>query len=151
MPKLELPVTQLSEGDLSAVMEIDKSIFPLDSWSMCGFLTSLSLGEGYGVKKDGKLLGYIFFNGVLDESELLHIGVAKEHQNQGIASLLMEFMITQGGSKGIENWFLEVRESNCGAIHLYRKFGFEVIGRRKNYYKTADGHEDAITMRKNRA
>jgi ribosomal-protein-alanine N-acetyltransferase len=41
---------------------------------------------------------------------------------------------------------LDVRVSNSVALMLYRKFGFEQIGRRKNYYRFPV--EDAIIMEK---
>ena len=41
---------------------------------------------------------------------------------------------------------LEVRESNCNAISLYSKLGFEKVGLRKNYYKNPN--ENAVLMTK---
>ena len=41
---------------------------------------------------------------------------------------------------------LEVRQSNEAAKYLYEKVGFIESGRRKNYYPTDDGYEDAILM-----
>jgi ribosomal-protein-alanine N-acetyltransferase len=41
-----------------------------------------------------------------------------------------------------------VRPSNYRAIHLYERFGFASIGRRKNYYPARHrSREDAIVMR----
>jgi ribosomal-protein-alanine N-acetyltransferase len=37
-----------------------------------------------------------------------------------------------------------VRESNKAAISLYDKFGFQVVGRRRNYYENP--REDALLM-----
>ena len=39
---------------------------------------------------------------------------------------------------------LEVRASNEPAKNLYKKLGFQEIGRRKRYY--ADNNEDALVM-----
>jgi hypothetical protein len=39
---------------------------------------------------------------------------------------------------------LEVRVSNVGAQAMYRQFGFETAGVRKNYY--AETNEDALIM-----
>jgi ribosomal-protein-alanine N-acetyltransferase len=39
---------------------------------------------------------------------------------------------------------LEVRVSNRAALALYRKYEFEVVGRRRNYYR--DNNEDAYQM-----
>ena len=37
--------------------------------------------------------------------------------------------------KEIESLTLEVNEDNIIAQNLYKKFGFEILGKRKNYYK----------------
>jgi ribosomal-protein-alanine N-acetyltransferase len=39
---------------------------------------------------------------------------------------------------------LEVRAGNVAAQSLYRRFGFEVVGRRRQYYR--DPVEDALLM-----
>jgi ribosomal-protein-alanine N-acetyltransferase len=39
---------------------------------------------------------------------------------------------------------LEVRAGNEAALSLYRKFGFDVVGRRPRYYQ--DNYEDALLM-----
>ena len=39
---------------------------------------------------------------------------------------------------------LEVRMSNAGAQDMYRRFGFEPVGVRKNYYQEVN--EDALVM-----
>lgn len=46
--------------------------------------------------------------------------------------------------EGARSSFLEVRESNIAAQEMYRKFGYEKIGRRRRYYR--DNDEDAILM-----
>jgi [ribosomal protein S18]-alanine N-acetyltransferase len=37
--------------------------------------------------------------------------------------------------RGTRAVFLEVRESNAGALALYHEFGFEASGRRPRYYR----------------
>jgi len=59
---------------------------------------------------------------------------------RGLAALLLKSELAPGCS-----YFLEVRESNVAAQTLYRKFGFEEVGRRKKYY--ANPPETAIVMR----
>ncbi|MDU5730757.1 MAG: hypothetical protein E6Z80_17880 [Citrobacter freundii] len=52
---------------------------------------------------------------------------------------------TFASNQGDRLW-LEVRASNAAAIALYESLGFNEATIRRNYYPTADGHEDAIIM-----
>lgn len=56
----------------------------------------------------------------------------------------MKRLIKHAESQKIVSIFLEVRASNQEARLFYEKFGFQVIGTRKNYYQHPQ--EDAIMM-----
>lgn len=65
-------------------------------------------------------------------AEVLFLGTSPVYQKQGFMSqLLDQFLFEQRGS---EVW-LECREDNLSARHLYLKKGFQQTGRRPNYYK----------------
>jgi ribosomal-protein-alanine N-acetyltransferase len=48
--------------------------------------------------------------------------------------------------RGGRECFLEVRASNTSAYRLYERYGFNEVGRRRAYYPSADGREDALVM-----
>ena len=52
--------------------------------------------------------------------------------------------LEKGNEMGLASYTLEVRESNCGAIALYEKLGFQQVGIRKNFYDKPKEH--AIIM-----
>jgi len=54
----------------------------------------------------------------------------------------MVALVDQALGVGARHLTLEVRLSNSSAQGLYELFGFEPVGRRKNYYK----NEDALVM-----
>ena len=56
----------------------------------------------------------------------------------------MRTCVQHARDAGCTRMLLEVRVSNAPAQNLYRKYGFEVIGRRPRYY--TDNHEDALVM-----
>lgn len=90
--------------------------------------------------------GFVLTRHVLDEEELLLIAVAPEARLRGVGAALMERLFAAARSRGTARIFLEMRRGNP-AIHLYRKFGFEPIGERRNYYRMANGERiDAITF-----
>ncbi len=90
------------------------------------------------------LVGYggVWIN--LDEGHITTIAVDPHCRGRSIGELLLNALIDQAIELGAANLTLEVRVSNVVAQSLYRKYGFEVAGRRKRYY-TDDG-EDALIM-----
>ncbi len=82
----------------------------------------------------------------VDTADLLDIAVDPDVQGQGIGSRLMQFLIDECRARGVNTIFLEVRVTNTRAIALYKKFGFEQISIRKNYYSSP--HCDGYVMRK---
>lgn len=83
---------------------------------------------------------------VLDEAELLNIAVAHARQGQGFGRAWLSRVLDTCRERGARNVFLEVRNSNLPAQALYRRAGFQDIGRRRDYYPTQTGREDALCL-----
>ena len=90
------------------------------------------------------VLGYVGMMYVLDEGYISNVAVRPEMRGCGIASALIKRLLEISDKKELSFVTLEVRASNQPAIGLYQKHGFEVVGRRKNYYKLP--REDALLM-----
>ncbi len=99
-----------------------------------------------GAFKGEKLVGFTALEWILDEGSLSEIAVLMEHRREKIGERLMLKLLELAKEKKLSFVTLEVRESNAPAISLYKKFGFEDVGIRKNYYK--DPTENAILMTK---
>jgi len=78
------------------------------------------------------------------EAEILDLAVRRDHRRHGLASFLLQNFLEHISHLTILAIFLEVRESNSAAIALYRKFGFQISGRRSNYYRNPE--ESALLM-----
>jgi len=91
------------------------------------------------------MLGFVIGRMVADECELENIVVDLPVQRRGLALKLLNAFIAEAGKRNVERIFLEVREANTAARRLYEKYGFELVGRRKAYYK--DPIEDAVLYR----
>lgn len=77
--------------------------------------------------------GFVLSRAAADEEELLLIAVRPQFRGRGIGAALIERFIAEAQLRGISRLFLEMRDGNP-AEALYGKFGFEPVGRRKNYY-----------------
>lgn len=95
---------------------------------------------------EGKVAGYYYAQNVVGDISLLNIAIDPLQQGQGLGAQLLQALIGYAHQEQAEHIFLEVRESNSSAIHLYRKLGFIEQGKRKDYYPTDMGRESAVLM-----
>lgn len=92
------------------------------------------------------VVGYIGVWNIMDEGNITNIAVHPDFQRKGIGYALLEEMKNFAKKEKMLFLTLEVNEKNEQAIYLYKKCGFEIIGRRKKYYHNKD---DAILMNYN--
>ena len=130
---------------LSAVAEVERACFSTP-WSENALrILTEEPHVGFVFERDGMILGYGGMQCVLDEGQITDIAVLPEHRRQGIAASLLTALIDHARAVGLRVIYLEVRESNIPALSLYRdRFGFEVIGVRKNFY--SQPRENAYNM-----
>lgn len=113
--------------------------FPEDPWGAKSFETLLALpGMHAFLDQRG---GFLILRIVLDEAEIITIGVL--HRRQGIATALLTRAITTARQAGVAKIHLEVADQNHAARALYAAQNFYPTGRRKSYYP--DG-TDALTL-----
>ncbi len=90
--------------------------------------------------------GLCIFRIAADEAEIYYIGVTENIRRQGIATLILDAAKKFLTEKNIKKIFLEVSEENFPAISFYKKSGFEIIGRRPDYYSENDRKIAAANM-----
>ena len=91
--------------------------------------------------------GFILGQLAADEAEILTLGVGKDCQRHGIGRRLVEALGRAAKKAEARRLFLEVAEDNGAALMLYKKLGFQEVGRRKGYYERAGAPpEDALTL-----
>jgi ribosomal-protein-alanine N-acetyltransferase len=136
----------MTKGDIGNILEIEKRSF-VTPWTRGMFEEALSspISTNFVMEEHGRLLGYIMLYSVADEAHILSLATHPDQRRKGYALRLINLAVDHCRKKGVIDFFLEVRESNHGARDLYRKLGFEVIGKRKKYY--VETNEDALVMR----
>lgn len=125
---------------LNKIAELHKLCFPHKPWGADDFAELKKSGCEI-VASDN---GFIVWRTVLDEAEIITIGVHPDARGTGIAIALLGIMESEIKKVDVKKIFLEVSAENTPAINLYKKCGFNQNGRRPKYY---DG-VDAILMQK---
>ncbi|MBS1170557.1 MAG: rimI [Burkholderiaceae bacterium] len=148
-PASMLRFSRMHDSDLDEVMTIELAAFPFP-WTRPVFESTLTAGYDCWVARNDMnvLIGYFVLMQVVDEVHLLTIAVHPELHGRGYGRILMNYLISLARGMQMQSMLLEVRPSNLRAVELYRCYGFEQIGRRKNYYAAPDNtREDALVMR----
>lgn len=94
---------------------------------------------------DGQSVGFVLARVVVDEAEILSIGVLPSRQSRGIGRQMMQSAARTAFERGATRLFLEAGADNRPALALYASLGFREIGRRRGYY--GERQADGLTMR----
>ena len=134
------------ERDLPAVLAIERQVFS-NPWSEEAFRPFLEDGSAFSqVALVGReLAGYTLGWCVAPEAELSNLAVDPRWQRRSVGCVLLRWTLETCARRGASEVFLEVRASNGPAQRLYRRHGFEELGRRRNYY--GNPREDALVYR----
>ena len=136
-------------ADIPWVATIEAESFS-DPWTPTSFRSLVSAGLVWfkvAVDDDtGEVIGYILVWFAADEAELANIAVASRMRGRGIGALLLDDALAAARERGTARMFLEVRDSNEKARHLYHSRGFREVGRRRGYYRRPV--EDALILRR---
>lgn len=139
-------IRRMQSSDLSSVVQLEQRSFPYP-WSENNFRDSLEADdECWVMEVDQMIVAHGVMTLVCDDATLLNVAVCPRFQGKGIGYQLLCFLLDVVTRRGARNCFLEVRPSNNRAIGLYQKLGFEVVGRRKDYYPSDGAREDALVM-----
>lgn len=131
--------------DIPAVAAMEAESFPLGPDAAA--LERMRAGGGCVIlcaREGAALLGFGYFQYVMDEGYLGDLAVAADHRRQGVGGALLAALLRKARDLGLAFLTLEVRESNLPAIGLYKKYGFAPVGARKNYYERP--RENALLM-----
>ncbi|RYE84895.1 MAG: N-acetyltransferase [Hyphomicrobiales bacterium] len=107
------------------------------------------VAEGVFIGSASEPCGFVMSRLAADEAEILSIVVAGGRRRAGLGQTLLSTHLAQLAARGTARLFLEVEEGNAPAIGLYRRLGFETVGRREGYYPKPDGSRAAaLVMRR---
>ncbi len=136
-------------ADGPAVADLELDNLGADAWPdslvAAGVSGELPTVSYLVAEVDGVLVGHAVASVVADIAELQRIAVDAAHRRTGLATALLEGVLTLARAGGADRLLLEVREDNVGAIDFYAAAGFAEIDRRRRYYR--DGATAVVLCR----
>jgi [ribosomal protein S18]-alanine N-acetyltransferase len=136
----------MKEEDIDQVLVVEHASFATP-WSREAFYNEINTNRfaTYIVlEEDQKIIGYCGVWIVVDEAHVTNVAILPDYRGRKLGQVMMSKLIEIAKDKGAKSMTLEVRVTNYPALALYRKFGFQNGGIRKNYY--SDNQEDALVM-----
>ncbi|MEU6575074.1 ribosomal protein S18-alanine N-acetyltransferase [Streptomyces sp. NPDC046805] len=138
--------------DIDAVLELEKDLFPEDTWSRGMFWSELAHSRGpeatrryvVAAEGDGRIVGYAGLAAQGDLGDIQTIAVARGHWGTGLGARLLTELLRAATDFECAEVMLECRVDNIRAQKLYQRFGFAPIGFRRGYYQP--GNVDALVM-----
>lgn len=134
----------MTRSDIPAVAVLEAEIYD-EPWPPRVFFDELAMeNRTYLVATDdaGTPVGFCGLLMVEEDAHITTIAVMPSGRGHHLGTRLMLEMVQSALEAGTKHLTLEVRVSNDAAQKLYDRFGFQPVGRRKNYYQ----NEDALIM-----
>lgn len=136
--------------DAETLAKLSQAAFPesATAWRAPDF-RDLSPGSRILIADETLEAGFILLGHAADEAEILTFAVAPGLRRRGLGRALLDAGEVAAVSAGARRLFLEVAADNAPARALYAAAGFSEAGRRKGYYRQADGaRADALVLAK---
>ncbi len=139
-----IEIRAIQTRDLTRVIDIESASYDFP-WSAGVFSDCLSVGYYCRVLDlQGWPAAYAVLSVGAGEAHILNLTVSPECRSQGLGRHLLLDLLGYCRGQSLSRIYLEVRPSNEAARVLYESEGFELIGIRRQYYRSLKGREDAM-------
>lgn len=140
-------VRSMNISDLDEIVNIEKDLYK-SPWNEKQFKYELEENEFsyiFVLENEGVIVGYYGFWVMFEDCDITKVSIRKEFQGMKLSNILMKDCFERVKALGCNKINLEVRTTNERAINLYKKYGFQDVIIRKNYYGK---NEDALILSK---
>lgn len=140
--------------DLAALARHEQELFADDAWTEATWWSELAgrPRRDYRVATDesGAILGYAGLDLAGETADVMTLATTTAGRGRGLGRVLLDDLVARATESGAQALVLEVRDDNVAARRLYDTAGFEVIARRRRYYRGTAGAPDvdALVMRR---
>ena len=148
----EIELKPLTSNDVAEVVALDEiclgGLWKAEAYlreidSDKSTLITLRLAEPESSNRS-KIIGMGCLWSIVDEAHITLLAIHPDYRRQGLGQLLLLELLKDAISRNLAWATLEVNENNSTAVNLYKKYGFQIAGKRKNYYQPAG--DDALVL-----
>ncbi len=142
---MKINVRRMQTADVPSVVRIDRMSMAVP-WPARVYTREVTTAHtrAWVAEAEAEVVGMLVLWMIVDEAHIATVAVHPQYRRRGVSEALVRTALQEAANEGAVTALLEVRAGNTAAQNLYRKIGFEVVGRRRGYYK--DNGEDAILM-----
>ena len=124
-------IREASRADLDVVMTIDHAAFETAWWyGGTTFFRAWRRALRFCIaEKEERPIGYAFAHMNGSQAHVTRLAVHPSHQLQGTGTLMLADLIEHARAQGAGSITLNTQTHNENSLKLYRRFGFEPVGR----------------------
>ena len=115
------PVTP---DDADELAKLDAVLFPENCLNEKTLAAEVALGFGWVIERNRQVIAYALVRDDGAVLDLIRLGVHPNHQGKGLGVLLLSKLLQHKRPT-----MLTVRDKNQGALRLYHRAGFDIVGR----------------------
>ena len=143
----EVRVRFVDACHISDLIRLGQSV-NLSPWTADSYLSELKNPDAVMlrlVSQENKTIGFVvgrFVNSSADhiDAEIYNIAIAESEQRKGNGQRLFDEFLDSCRRRGVNNIWLEVRQSNERAIAFYKRNGFQPVQKRSHFYENPREH-----------
>ncbi len=135
-------IRRLTAADIAAAAALEKICLP-EAWSENAYRSAFEMdGRNawfWCAEHEGELIGLLGLFRMGEDGEIGNVAVLPAYRRRGLASRLLETAMNTGRTEfGLQDFTLEVRDSNAAAAALYEAHGFRTEGIRPRFYRNPE-------------
>jgi len=142
---MRVSIRKASVTDIEALYEIERECFTFEALTKEQLISLLHDADSFTLlaQVNDEIAGFIIGKTYKTKDQLvghvITIDVASKHRRKGVGRKMLKALEEIFMENGVEVCCLEVREDNISALNLYRKEGYEAVGKLEGYYGRAHG------------
>ncbi|MBW4534674.1 MAG: ribosomal protein S18-alanine N-acetyltransferase [Pleurocapsa minor HA4230-MV1] len=146
----KIAIKLLTPAEVPAIVALDQICLG-GLWTREGYLREIDSDRSTLIilqllheKAQTQMIGMACLWSIVEEAHITLLAIHPEHRHQGLGQLLLIILLKDAIARQLEWATLEVNEYNLAALNLYQKYGFQIAGKRKNYYQPTG--DDALVL-----